>query len=212
MKGKFKEEWQYNPNQDAVNFLVHQADRVGKWNLTARGKRERTMEAIARQKSFTKEEWSGPGEFLASYAVNDKVGTLDGLVDMFVTESEAVFMSLDPGMSIRDQIQELKFIPYLDFSTKEIPDLQTICSLLFSFNGNWKQAITEVLDSNDSKFEVYSAMEVLGYDAHCKAIEVQGRYTGVHWELREGKVIYKSGKGKILKGRKFFEPDLRKFV
>ena len=211
MKTKLND-WFKNPNKEAVDFLVHCADTVGRWNLTARGKRDTTMDAIKRQKGFTREEWAGKDEFLQSYVESNKVGALDGLCDMFVTEVEAVFMTLDPGMQVKDYMQEVRYINYLDLSANQVPDLQTICNLLYSFSGDWKGALLEVLASNDSKFEIYDATEVGDYKAWCKTIESQGRYRGVDWKQNNGKVVYMDENKKILKGRHFFEPDLSKYV
>lgn len=69
-------------------------------------------------------------------------------------------------------------------------------------------AFDKVIESNYNKFDNYREDMLDKYDEHCKYLEKDGRYSNVKWERAGEYVVYRSGEGKLLKGRNYQEPDL----
>lgn len=73
-------------------------------------------------------------------------------------------------------------------------------------------AFKAVVDSNWSKYSSASELKFEDIEQHTLDLEADGRYTGVHVEVKDGFVIFRSDAGKLLKGPEYKEPDLKPFL
>ena len=76
-----------------------------------------------------------------------------------------------------------------------------------------QRVVTEVEASNLSKYEYMgisdvSDLEWVTFDKHCRDIEAQGRYKGVYWKRVDDYIVWYEESGKVLKGPRYFEPNL----
>ena len=69
-------------------------------------------------------------------------------------------------------------------------------------------ALQLVMDSNQSKFDMYDCEREDEYEEHCQELMLYGRYANVDWAAEGGLVVYLDGKGKILKGMNYVPCDL----
>jgi predicted HAD superfamily Cof-like phosphohydrolase len=78
-------------------------------------------------------------------------------------------------------------------------------------------AFNEVAESNLSKFihigtGELSPQQLTDFANECNQIELQGRYSGVHWKRQGEYVVFLDGNGKIVKPSTFKEPKLQQFI
>lgn len=149
---------------------------------------------------------------------------------------EEIIEMLEDGLGICtevDVVQELKHWQrfYKNNSDKSFTEdmdkvalLDSICDQIVtatllgkSLDMNVLGAFKEVEASNLSKFVHVgfgdiSDLEWIDFDRHTDKIESEGRYKGVYWKRVGEYVVWYDGSGKILKGPKYFEPKLDKFI
>lgn len=209
-------------------------NRVVQWNALARdGKHNFKEETLAFQKTLVVEESE---ELQEGFDKSSKLEVLDALCDMFVVGSYWHFLQnggritgfigcsplygVDYSSQVKFHIENNSSFLYLD----------SVCTLLYQFNGNPTGALNEVMNSNDSKFPLVTerdGMELIVLDngdtytpeAMCKWIENNcgGRYTGVTHKIVRGinrrrHYVFLSDKGKIVKPATFFDPNLEPFI
>lgn len=211
-------------------------NRVVSWNATARnGQHDFSQEAKDFQLSLVLEEFEGEDELMDGYNGSNKSMVLDALCDVFVTASYLYFQQQSGNVDsvvIKNPDPNADYVFSLQNSIKGTYSgkdaVINACSLLYMFDGNSTKGLTEVLNSNDSKFpEVINKdgmkmfLDTEGNEVdpeeECRNIEERnaGRYTGVSYIIVQDngveRFIFKSDKGKIVKPSSFFEPDLEKF-
>lgn len=209
-------------------------NRVVQWNALARdGKHNFKEETIEFQKTLVVEESE---ELEEGFEKASKLEVIDALCDMFVVGSYWHYLQNDGrplGFIAKSALHGVDYTNQIKFMIQHDSSflyLDSVCTLLYQFNGDPMGALNEVMDSNDSKFPLVSKkdkQEVILLDngdtytpeAMCKWIEENcgGRYTGVTHKIVKGtdgqrRYVFLSDKGKIVKPATFFEPDLAKFI
>lgn len=173
--------------------------------------------------NLTDEELNGKGEYLDSLRKGDKVGTLDGLIDVCFT---GIFWACLAGIPF-EEWDEMYFFLWrgdLDWNncdgftvedhwafTTELGNALREHSEEFDILG----AFERVLKSNYSK----AMYNVTPEDAEeeVKKIEAKGRYADVYYETKDDYTIFKAKrdlqegktypKGKIVKPSSFKDPE-----
>lgn len=211
-------------------------NRVIAWNATARnGQHDFSQEAQDFQLSLVLEEFEGEDELMDGYNTRNKAMVLDALCDVFVTAAYLQFQQANGNVDrlvLPTPDPNFDYVFSLSTSIKGLKSgeeaVRSVSALLYMFDGNSTKGLTEVLNSNDSKFpEVVNKdgmklfYDVNGYEVdpevECRQIEARnaGRYTGVSYIIVQDngveRFIFKSDKGKIVKPSSFFEPDLQKY-
>ena len=203
-----------------INFSKY-AQAVVDWNGVAYGTgHNKPLDA---QWALVEEE--GLVEVPEAYTAKDKAEFLKEMIDLFVVASYYHHLkhgNIDFSFFWMSYSRELSLAPLcelMDGLTREIRDCNIEDTLAFTFailsklDADVEGAIEEVLRSNDSKFVGYSNLDEVAYDSECKRLEEGGRYKGVHWKAISGKVVFKSGEGKILKPLCSYSPaDVSKFI
>lgn len=204
--------------------------RVVAWNATAReGKHDFSDDTLDLQYKLVNEEVN---ELEKAIDLSDKVEVLDALCDIFVVGSYFHFLQhkgelKDFSFTILNPLSGIDYYTSLiyDFKTLEngLMLTQDVCALLYQFDGFYTKALTEVLDSNDSKFPELShfgkqkSKREAKLLEECKAIEEkskdreEGAYTGVTYRICGDKVVFLDSNGKIMKPSTFKKPNLKPF-
>lgn len=168
--------------------LQDRFERVEYWNKIIGNWKEPT---IPLQVGLVKEE------LLEYESAIGKKDIIKELIDCLVVQGYLVDLYTGFGKD-RDQTS---FAPVLGLTVERAFLLQRIgIDILTAFD--------KVIESNYSKFDNYSEDMLDKYDEHCKYLEKDGRYSNVKWERVVDHVVYRSGEGKLLKGRNYQEPDL----
>jgi hypothetical protein len=168
--------------------LQDRFERVKYWNGIIGNWKEST---VPLQVGLVKEELL---EYVSAIGKKD---IIKELIDCLVVQGYLVDLYTAFGES-RDQTS---FTPVLGFTVERAFLLQRIgVDILKAFD--------KVIESNYSKFDNYQENMLDKYDEHCKYLEKDGRYSNVKWERVVDHVVYRSGEGKLLKGRNYQEPDL----
>jgi hypothetical protein len=192
--------WIIHHGQFFKDCLQHVID----WHVTA-GK----VTTLTDQARLVDEEYA---ETELAYNRRDPIEFLDGLCDLFVTQGYYEYIQtgeLDCVDLYTEVSQEAHHALLSDIS--EIT-MTKVLDALVSFNGNWKGALLNVIESNWSKFDRYVQGDESKYGSHCIKIMDEGRYTNVHWIKSGDWVVYLDGVGKILKGMSYNAPVLEGFI
>lgn len=192
-------------------------DEVIQWNSTALGGTHDFSPAkIALQKTFVEEEYKELKDAIES---QDKQEVADALADLIVTAGYWMYLK-DPHL-ISNSCRLLNFsmganyvkmIGYAINNDDAWTVLQHTIALFMQVDCLVDKTMKEVLESNWSKFASVEGFSNEQKDAFSQtmsaAIEKNGRYTGVSATEVNGKLVFKSGKGKLLKCPDTFkEPD-----
>lgn len=217
-----------------TNYLKY-VQHVIQWNSIATGGvHDHSPSNIERQVSFVKEEFQ---EMMEALANDDKVEYVDALADLVVTVGYWLYLKEPETITKNCTLNSFNFganhIKALELAiTNDEPyvALQEVMSLFYQAECLVDKIIWEVLDSNDSKYpalhKCLRSGEMVIYEGDCdferswtpermcKIIETKyaGRYTGITYQVYDGKVIFKDDKGKIVKPLTFKNPKLKDFV
>ena len=167
--------------------ILERGKKVWDWNVLAKNW---NPEHIPKQRSFVKEEIN---EYESALG---KVEIIKELVDCLVVQGYLVDLC---EVFATDRLEKA-----IEMHKITIED----AFLLHRMGFNILLAFDKVIESNYSKFDNYREDMLDKYDEHCKYLEKDGRYSNVKWEQAGEYVIYRSGEGKLLKGRNYQEPDL----
>lgn len=192
------------------------------WNDTF-GNSVDNKSLIKTYRDLTIEEFHGKGEYYESKLNNDKVGELDGLIDMIFT---CFFWSVLEGYK-HPRVSSFREVRSFDFDSEDLHKVievegvllirEMLISILYeaSFSFDLRGAFNRVLASNYSK--AVHIKENLDISREMSTIEIEGRYTELSYEkkgdfiiiraekdIREGKSYEK---GKIVKSSLFKSPE-----
>lgn len=196
-------------------------NHVIEWNAIARnGKHDFNQDVIDFQITLVEEESQ---ELEEAIETSNKVLALDGLCDMFVTGAYWYFLenkSVAGGFNILPPLKGLDYVLAAKTDLKNRSSymfMASVCSMLQLFNGNSEDALLEVLASNDSKYPLVKGHEGSPEDM-CIWIEdeYKGKHTGVTYKIvkdskGDKRYVFFNDKGKIVKPKSFFEPNLKQF-
>lgn len=176
--------------EEFSNEIVERFRKVYSWNMVVGNDKKEGIVEI--QEKLCVEE---AGELDAAFSRQEFVKEL---VDCLVVFSfyESLVATVDFKEEYKRQVSEL-----VDRSIAAAFALQRMgFNILLAFD--------KVIESNYSKFDNYHEDQLDKYDEHCKYLEKDGRYSNVKWEQAGEYVVYRSGEGKLLKGRNYQEVDL----
>lgn len=173
--------------EEFLEEILERSERVWHWNAIAENW---NPEHILKQYSFVKEEADEYG------TANGKAKIIKELADCLVVQGYFVALCEAFNPNLLEKA--------IDLHKKVIED----AFLLQRMGFNIFLAFDMVIESNYSKFDNYREDQLDKYDEHCKYLEKDGRYSNVKWEQVVDHVVYRSGEGKLLKGRNYQEPDL----
>lgn len=227
-------------------FFQNAAKRVIEWNFVARGKHEFDAATVAFQKKLVKEEF----DELVEDGIKglNKVLVVDAVCDIFVVGVYWSVLETLKEVSDNLRIEGLRFaiqdvnnaidpslMKYDDMTLyvkmmeegleKDNPYrvLEGCIGLMLGLDFDYRKALTEVLDSNDSKIPTIAQFhDSVGYDLtlddniQIESVKIEnrnfGRYTGVSGKVIDGRIVFKDGNGKIMKPCTFQEARLEGFV
>lgn len=227
-------------------FFQNAAKRVIDWNFVARGKHEFDATTIAFQKKLVKEEF----DELVEDGIKglNKVLVVDAICDIFVVGVYWSILETLKEVSENLRIEGMRFaiqdvnntidpssLKYDDMSLyvkmmeegleKDNPTrvLEGCMGLMLGLDFDYRKALTEVLDSNDSKIPtIYQFQNIFGSglsiedDIQLESVWIEnrnsGRYTGVSGKVIDGRIVFKDDNGKIMKPCTFKEARLEGFV
>lgn len=183
------------------------AEEVARWNMIANnGQMNRSYEALKIQERLIEEEFN---ELVNEYG-KEKIDFLKELCDLFVVSSYMMFL--------KDEVDDITFIndtkygsPSISGALGTLSDLilmrdwygvvKCCVGLLTTIDADTKKALSLVNQNNFSKFVHYDEESEVIYDHIIKEIESksEGRYTDITWAKVGDYVVFKDGKGKIMK-------------
>ncbi len=208
-------------------------NRVIEWNKTARdGKHVFDDSTIALQKKLVKEETD---ELEDAIDLQDKIESLDALCDMFVVGAYWYFLQNKEmkhgGYLASTPLDSIDYVAAAKFDIENDSSamfMLAVTSMLLKFDGNIRDALEEVLSSNDSKFpnvENNNGLEGMSVGDEyitpkemCDWIENvnEGRYTKISYKIvgkgENRRYVFLDSNNKIMKPKGFFKPDLTSFI
>ena len=225
-----------------AEFFVKAAQRVIDWNMKARNTTEEafkkaiTLGDIQLQTKLVLEELK---EYRDAYAESDFVEMADAAADTFVVTSFLSYLyfggDATKAFNINRPADYLAEDPYESFlrSHEMVGDEMGLGFLASKFmlmsrdslirsRFNEKKILTEVLNSNDSKFP--KRKQLLDFhntkniedalQAEVKWIEENRGHTGITYTYNAEYKVYAffNENGKIMKPSSFVEPDLSKYI
>ena len=218
-------------NPDSFYGLMNkQAQRVIEWNKTFRnGDENFTYKDKRTQTNLVIEE---ADELLKALNEDDVIETIDAICDLFVVASYLIYIH-NKNKNVWDFIRDkTSLVVYkdrddieteidnlccsiTDCDTLVIPvNVEVILNLILSLPKD-RDYLTEVLESNDSKFLKVSEYSHMGkkalkemLEAECHDIEVRNefRYTGVKYYFVGDYIVFRDSNGKLMKPFTFHPP------
>lgn len=210
------------------------------WNAVARNFDVTfSQEDILRQTEYTAEEVF---ETISALALNDTVEVIDGICDTFVTLAYKYYQItgkaeyegtefLDAYEVVRDisahnlsmiailvQLQKYNLFATTDAQYEVAMDAlhQTMRYMTDAYTIDMNEAMTEVMDSNWSKFPEFD--DTVDYESECSWIEQYRKKTNVKHSVIDvngiKRVVFRDegGTGKVCKPSTFKEPDLARLM
>lgn len=210
------------------------------WNAVARNFDVAfSQEDILRQTEYTAEEIF---ETISALALNDTIEVIDGICDTFVTlaykyyqitgkaefEGTAFLDSYEVSSNISERnlsliavvgrLQQFNLFATTDEQYEIAMDAlhQTMRCMTDVYTIDMNEAMTEVMDSNWSKFPEFD--DTVDYESECSWIEHYRKKTNVKYSVVDvngiKRVVFRDdgGTGKVCKPSTFKEPDLTRLM